>query len=83
MDRRTFVKASCLGSAGLFLGFDPNAPGQENVTLPSHLQSRCTGRRKSSTPTGNAGIISGPSSGTVGSEIYCAEPGFATHRGAA
>jgi hypothetical protein len=34
MDRRTFVKASCLGSAGLFLGFDPNAPGQENVTLP-------------------------------------------------
>src|SRR5437762_5894373 len=34
MDRRTFVKTSCLGSAGLFLGFDPNAPGQENVTLP-------------------------------------------------
>src|SRR5436190_24200143 len=34
MDRRTFVKASCLGSAGLFLGFDPNAPGQETVTLP-------------------------------------------------
>jgi uncharacterized protein (DUF362 family) len=34
MDRRTFVKASCLGSAGLFLGFDPNAPGQENVMLP-------------------------------------------------
>src|SRR5437660_9367806 len=34
MDRRTFVKASCLSSAGLFLGFDPNAPGQENVMLP-------------------------------------------------
>ncbi len=34
MDRRTFVKTSCLGSAGLFLGFDPNAPGQENVMLP-------------------------------------------------
>src|SRR5438309_2064969 len=34
MDRRTFVKASCLSSAGLFLGFDPNSPGQENVTLP-------------------------------------------------
>src|SRR2546421_3553788 len=34
MDRRTFVKTSCLGSAGLFLGVDPNAPGQENVTLP-------------------------------------------------
>ena len=34
MDRRTFVKTSCLGSAGIFLGFDPNAPGQENVTLP-------------------------------------------------
>ena len=34
MDRRTFVKTSCLGSAGLFLGFDPNAPGQESVTLP-------------------------------------------------
>src|SRR5438094_1246041 len=34
MDRRTFVKTSCLGSAGIFLGFDTNAPGQENVTLP-------------------------------------------------
>src|SRR5206468_5271800 len=32
-------------------------------------------------PTGNAGVISRPSGGTLGSEIHCPEPGFATCRG--
>jgi uncharacterized protein (DUF362 family) len=60
MDRRTFVKTSCLGSAGLFLGFDPNAPGQENVTLPEPppIEVRGLPQAKHS-PLGMPGLFSG------------------------
>ncbi len=60
MDRRTFVKASCLGSAGLFLGFDPNAPGQENVTLPEPPPIEVHGLpRVKHSPLGMPGLFPG------------------------
>ena len=59
MDRRTFVKASCVGSASLFLdGLDPKAFG--DVTLPQSPPIEVVhGARPAKAPNGMPGLFPG------------------------
>jgi hypothetical protein len=59
MDRRTFVKASCVGSASLFLdGIDPKAFG--DVTLPEPPPIEVVhGPRPAKSPLGMPGLFPG------------------------
>ncbi|MGC2185372.1 MAG: hypothetical protein WA637_19045, partial [Terriglobales bacterium] len=59
MDRRTFVKASCVGSASLFLdGIDPRAFG--DVTLPEPPSIEVVhGPKPAKSPLGMPGLFPG------------------------
>src|SRR5437764_10236575 len=59
MDRRTFVKGACLGSAGLFLhGLDPTVQGEVSLPKPPPIEVHGLPHSKSS-PLGMPGLFPG------------------------
>ena len=77
MDRRTFVKASCVGSASLFLdGIDPKAFGE--VTLPEPPPIEVVhGPKPAKSPLGMPGLFPGRVVEVTDSRLHCEQPGFA------
>jgi uncharacterized protein (DUF362 family) len=60
MDRRTFVKASCLGSASLILdGLDPKALGEVTLPEPPPIEIVHGLRQAKSSPLGMPGLFPG------------------------
>jgi len=76
MDRRTFVKASCLGSASLFLdGLDPKALGEVALPEPPAIDI-VHGLRPAKSALGMPGLFPGGSWKSMTRTPSCG-PGFA------